>query len=330
MSADKLKIAFYWAAGCGGCEVTVLDINERILDVAAAADIVMWPVAIDAKYDDIRALPSGAIDVTFFNGAIRTEENEEMARLFRDRSRILIAFGSCAAGGGIVGLGNLFTAKELIDEAFLHTASTENPEGVVPQPHHTFPEGEGHIPALEPYVRSLDQVVKVDYTLPGCPPQARQVLEAVDALLSGQMPEPGSVIGPTVALCEECERRPPEGGFRKIAALQDRLDVTPDPEACLLEQGFICMGPATRAGCGVCCPDANVPCTGCSGPAPGVADQGARMMSALASILETDNEAARSMAEVEESLASVADPVGVFYRYYLARSIVGRKRNDHA
>ena len=331
MSADKLKIAFYWAAGCGGCEVSVLDINEKILDVVAAADIVMWPVAMDAKYHDIRALPSKAIDVTFFNGAIRNDENAEMARLFRDRSRVLIAFGSCAAGGGIVGLGNLFTPEELIREAFVNTPSTENPEGIIPAAHCRFQENrEGHHPTLEPWVRALDQVVTVDYTIPGCPPQACQVIEAVNALLENRLPPPGSVIGPARSLCEECDRKPAEGGFKKIPFLRDRLDAAPNDKDCLLEQGFICMGPATRAGCGACCPKANVPCTGCSGPAPDVVDQGAKMISALASILQTEGEDKKTMEEVEQALSPVSDPAGTFYRYYLARSILNRKRKDHA
>ena len=81
MAKEKLKIAFYWAASCGGCEVAVLDVNEKILDVVAAADIVFWPVAIDTKYKDVEAMPDKYIDACFFNGAIRTEENEKMAKL---------------------------------------------------------------------------------------------------------------------------------------------------------------------------------------------------------------------------------------------------------
>ena len=81
MGKEKLKIAFYWAASCGGCEVAVLDVNEKILDVVAAADIVFWPVAIDIKYKDVEAMPDKSIDACFFNGAIRTEENEKMAKL---------------------------------------------------------------------------------------------------------------------------------------------------------------------------------------------------------------------------------------------------------
>ena len=99
MAKEKLKIAFYWAASCGGCEVAVLDVNEKILDVVAAADIVFWPVAIDVKYKDVEAMPDKSIDACFFNGATRTEENQKMAKLLGQKSKILVAFGSCANDG---------------------------------------------------------------------------------------------------------------------------------------------------------------------------------------------------------------------------------------
>jgi len=103
----KLKLGFYWAASCGGCEIAVLDINEKILDVLEITDIVFWPVAMDVKYADFEAMPDGYMDVCLFNGAIRTEEQEHMAHLLRRKAKTLIAFGSCAYTGGIPGLGNV-------------------------------------------------------------------------------------------------------------------------------------------------------------------------------------------------------------------------------
>src|SRR3989304_3019701 len=95
----KPKLALYWAASCGGCEIAVLDIEERILDVAANFDIVFWPVALDFKTRDVEALDDGAITLCLFNGAIRTDDNARMARLLRKKSRLLVAFGSCAGAG---------------------------------------------------------------------------------------------------------------------------------------------------------------------------------------------------------------------------------------
>ena len=115
MAKEKLKIAFYWAASCGGCEIAVLDINEKILDVVQAADIVFWPVALDVKYKDVEAMPDKFIDVCFFNGSIRTEEQEHMAKLLRQKAKTLVAFGSCAHEGCIPGLANLHNRKEVFE-----------------------------------------------------------------------------------------------------------------------------------------------------------------------------------------------------------------------
>ena len=95
-SDEKGKLALYWAASCGGCEIAVLAINEKILDVAALFDIVFWPVAIDAKVHDVERMADGEIDVCLFNGGIRTSEQEYMAQLLRRKSKVLVAFGSCA------------------------------------------------------------------------------------------------------------------------------------------------------------------------------------------------------------------------------------------
>src|SRR5512140_1018055 len=116
--SGKPKFAMYWAASCGGCEIAVLNIHEKILDIDAAFDVVFWPVAIDAKYKDVRAMADGSIDVTLFNGGIRSDENEEMAHLFRQKSKVLVAFGACASIGAINALANLSPIGALLDTAY--------------------------------------------------------------------------------------------------------------------------------------------------------------------------------------------------------------------
>src|SRR3972149_11334898 len=92
----KGKLAICWAASCGGCEIAILAIDEKILDVAAAFDIVMWPCAADGKVHDVEKMADGSIDVCLFNGGIRTSEQEYMARLLRRKSKVLVALGACA------------------------------------------------------------------------------------------------------------------------------------------------------------------------------------------------------------------------------------------
>src|SRR5690606_30520985 len=101
---SKPTFAMYWAASCGGCEISVLNIGDRLLAVDEAFDVVFWPVAADFKYDDVRGYPDGYIDVCLFNGSIRNSENEEIAHLLRRKSKVLVAFGSCAMAGGIPAL----------------------------------------------------------------------------------------------------------------------------------------------------------------------------------------------------------------------------------
>ena len=102
----KPKVAFYWCASCGGCEEAVVDLKEDILKVTDAVDIVLWPVALDFKRKDVESLSDGEIAVSFINGAVRTEEQEEMVKLLRAKSGLVVAFGSCAHLGGIPGLGH--------------------------------------------------------------------------------------------------------------------------------------------------------------------------------------------------------------------------------
>ena len=155
MAKEKLKIAFYWAASCGGCEVAVLDVNEKILDVVAAADIVFWPVAIDIKYNDVENMSDKSIDACFFNGAIRTEENEKMAILLRQKSKILVAFGSCAKDGCVIGLANLWDKDTIFERAYLETPSTANHESVTPKTRVKVKEGELELPEIYDTVKTL-------------------------------------------------------------------------------------------------------------------------------------------------------------------------------
>lgn len=325
MSAQKLKLAFYWAASCGGCEIAVLDINEKILDVLNIADIVFWPVAMDIKYKDVEAMPDKYVDITFFNGSIRSEEQEHMAKLLRQKSKTLIAFGSCAQEGCIPGLANLHTKSEIFNTVYLdkQNPSLVNAEGVTPKLSTNVKEGTLKLPELYDTVKTLDQTVDVDYYIPGCPPPVTLVLNAVNAVATGKLPPKGSVLAPMESVCFECKRKKENKSIDKIYRVHEKA---PEPEKCLLEQGIICMGPATRSGCGAQCLNVDMPCTGCGGPCPNAIEQGASMMSALASILDVADETTRySLDDVNKVLSQIKDPVGTFYMYSLPSSILRRK-----
>ncbi|MBU6997213.1 MAG: oxidoreductase [Theionarchaea archaeon] len=319
---DKLKFAFYWAASCGGCEIAVLDIDEKILDVVEKADIVFWPVALDIKYKDVEAFQDKYIDVCFFNGAIRTSEHEEMAHLLRAKSKTLVAFGACACFGGIPGLANVSDRDEIFNLVYKELPSVSNPDETTPQETYSAPEGELTLPQFFDTVKALHQVCDVDYFLPGCPPTPELIEQALTAIFEGTLPPKGSTLAPEKALCEEC---PLEIQEKKIPFIKRPYQVIPDGKRCLLEQGIVCMGINTRAGCGARCIKANMPCRGCMGPTPEVTDQGAKLVSAIASILGVEGEERMTEKEVEALIDQIKDPLGTFYRYTLPISLLRRK-----
>lgn len=315
--SGKGKLALYWAASCGGCEIAVLGINEKILDVAAAFDIVLWPVAVDAKVRSIEKMPDKNIDLCLFNGAIRTSEQEYMARLLRQKSKVLVAFGSCAHEGCIPGLANVSNREEIFQTAYHDTPSTDNPKGVRPQTETEVEEGMLYLPLFYDTVKTLDQCVEVDYYLPGCPPEPERIWDAVVAILENKLPAPGSVIGAETTVCDVCPRTRTE---KKIKEFKRTWEIIPDPDICLLEQGLVCCGIATRAGCGALCPTVGSPCIGCYGPNEGVIDFGARMMTALASVIDSEDP-----EEIDRIIKEgIPDPVGTFYRFSLAHGQLRR------
>ena len=317
--STKGKLALYWAASCGGCEIAVLGIDAKILDVANAFEIVFWPCATDGKVRDVEKMDDQSIDLCLFNGGIRTSEHEYMAQLLRRKSKTLVAFGSCAHEGCIPGLANLNTRSEIFDNTYQETVSTENPQGLRPQAVTEVREGQLHLPIFYDTLKTLDQTVEVDYYLPGCPPEADRIWEAIQAVLSGQLPPRGSVIGKDTTVCDECPR---QRNVKKIKQFKRTWEVIPDPELCLLEQGLLCCGIATRAGCGALCPQVNSPCLGCYGPNNDVEDYGARLMSALASVIDSQDP-----QEIEDIIRrGIPDPIGSFYRFSLAGSLLRRSK----
>jgi F420-non-reducing hydrogenase small subunit len=225
--------------------------------------------------------------------------------------------------GGIPSLANQFSKEQILRYVYEDAPTVVNETQTRPQ---CRCDDDGRAPTLPEFrnrVRSLDQVVQVDYYLPGCPPTPKLIKEAVLAMLSGQMPPSGSVLAPDVALCEQCKRLDSKPQDLAVEAYRRPHLMLLDPELCFLAQGVACMGPATRGGCESLCIQGNMPCTGCFGPTSHVLDQGAKICAFLASSV-----AAKDEAEIERSLAGVPDPVGTFYRYGFAKSIVRGRVTD--
>jgi F420-non-reducing hydrogenase small subunit len=317
----KPKVAFYWCASCGGCEESVVDLAEGVLKVVEAVDIVFWPVALDFKRSDVEAMPDGSIDVAFINGAIRLSEQEAMAKLLRQKSKLVIAYGACAYGGGIPGLSNLTDKEATLNFVYHESPSTTDGAARRPQTHIQVPEGELELPEFYETVKTLDQVIDVDYYLPGCPPTPKITLAAIEAILSGKLPEKGAVLAGDRALCYECDLNSTKPEKLLVTDLKRPHQVLIDREKCLLAQGILCLGPVTRGGCEALCVKGGMPCTGCFGPLERVRDYGGKALSAIASIVDITDE--KVLAKV---LQAVPDPAGTFYRYSVPASLLTKKR----
>ncbi|GAB6055196.1 F420-nonreducing hydrogenase [Methanobacterium alkalithermotolerans] len=298
--ADKAKIGTMWLGGCSGCHLSIADFHEALLDVMELADFEFSPVLMDTKYDEIPEL-----DVVIIEGGIRNDENRELAEELRKKAKFVINYGTCAVYGGIPGLGNLSTPDELIQEAYINSPSTPNEEGIIPNE---------EVPHLESRVRPLNEVIDVDLSVPGCPPRSDVVAQAVLALLKG---EPVEL--PSTNLCEVCPReKPPEGLAMDFIKRQFEIG-KPEEEMCLIPQGLICMGPATISICGAECPSIAIQCRGCYGPTPKVQDQGAKMISAIASDYGVEQDKTVDPEEVADQLDDI---VGTFYTYTLPAALV--------
>ena len=168
-SPRKPRLATVWLGGCSGCHMSFLDLDERLLDLARAADLVFSPIA------DVKEFPEN-VDVTLVEGAVANRDHLEMILTVRERTRVLVALGDCAVTGNVTALRNLFKL-----DAVLAAAYGERP-----------PAPDDIVPALLPRVEPLHRLVHVDAFLPGCPPDADRIWTAVAALLRGE-PVPGPV-----------------------------------------------------------------------------------------------------------------------------------------
>jgi F420-non-reducing hydrogenase small subunit len=318
--SDKPKVAIYWLTSCGGCDETIVDLNEVLLQVADAVEIVLWPIAMDFKYADIKAMQDDEITLSIIHGSVRNSEQEEMAKLLRRKSQIVLAFGACACFGGTPGLANFKSKQEIMDWVYKDAPTVVNPEGTMPM---TETRINGHtltLPELYEEVFPLNKIIDVDYYLPGCPPPPNLVANAVFSVVDGKLPPRGATLAPHKALCDTCDRNKSKPYKMEIKEVKRIHLHEADPDTCFLAQGYICLGAVTRSGCGETCIRINMPCRGCFGPVDGVEDVGSKYISALASLLTAESE-----EDVETQLESIVDPAGYFYRFTLPSSILGKK-----
>jgi F420-non-reducing hydrogenase small subunit len=316
------RLAFYWCSGCGGCDEALIDLGGDLLEIARIADIVLWPVAMDFKYSDVKALDDGSITAALINGAVRMDEQVTMARLLRRKARCVVALGSCAHLGGVVGLGNFHDGSEIVNRAFREVPSLRNPEGTVPSPSTAVDGSVCTLSGFHRSVRRLCDVIDVDFTVPGCPPPPALIKEALFAVLEDDLPPRGSILGEKKALCDTCPRRETRPAATAVKSFKRVHCTETDGKTCFLDRGIVCLGPATRGGCGALCVNGGMPCRGCFGPPGDMEDMGLGAVAFLASMVDAGDE-----REIGAAVDSIPDPAGLYYKYSLAASALkGRSK----
>lgn len=301
-----LRLAVIPGAICGGCDFALASLGEKLAELVKYYEIVYWPTVVDKKLSELRRIDR--IDVLVHMGGISTEEEAHLAKEISSKAIIKVSFGTCSVYGGIPGLNTLYKPTvQIVADRRLNSEKLGLPEPVN-------------------YMAYTD-LVEPDILVPGCPPVDKtlnQLLEIlVDYAKTRKLNTGGKLflLGSNESLCNSCPRNPKTTKIT-MPGIKRLYEIQPDEKKCFLEQGILCMGPATRLICDHSCIRANYPCTGCGGPVEWGSDSGLSMMSTLSSILMVDVEKRVLEPGLAEELDKIRDVVGSFYRYTLRRSHV--------
>jgi F420-non-reducing hydrogenase small subunit len=273
-----------WLNACSGCEISILNIGDPLLDILPHLNFVHITPLIDHKLfgqlgeKTEMDVPEAVVGIV--TGGVRTDEQKHELEEIRKKTKFLIALGTCACHGGIPAQANMFKNEDVFEKVFRQSPSTD------PSPDPEDPS----VPKWTPTCAALDEVVKVDISIPGCPPHPDWIVEAITALLEGKT----AWSLPERSVCDTCPviREKKSGGGPVKRWLQN-MEFNPeeglDKMRCFNEVGFLCNGPVTLAGCagkaGVPrCIQARTPCRGCFGPIRKGAQPMVDMMGALSSV----------------------------------------------
>ena len=225
------RLAQEWFTICGGCEVTILDVGEPLLDILPKLEIVHMPVIMDHKLfgstGENTTMEIPEADVGIISGGIRTEEHKKLAQEMRKKCKTLVAMGSCACNGGIPALANLSTVEDLYEQVYRRSKSTES-NGIPKE----------QIPPLTDRVYAIHEAVPVDVKLPGCPTTPELFVDALTALLQGK---PFTYTAKSV--CDECpfirEKKAVSTLKRPLESINFKPGEPLNSVRCIMEQGFL-------------------------------------------------------------------------------------------
>ncbi|MBI5509657.1 MAG: methyl viologen-reducing hydrogenase [Deltaproteobacteria bacterium] len=240
MTTTKVSVNVEWLSACGGCDTSLVDLHEKILQLFDAVQIQHWPLITD-----IKERPKAKIGL--ISGAVRSQHDHKVAVEMRERCDAIVAFGTCAVYGGISAASLAHSNAEILDRVYVHNPTTVG--GAAPK---------NTVAVLEDKVLPLDEVIPVDLYLPGCPPHANFTFEALAAVIAGRVPKARDE-----SVCGRCKRTMKK---TEVAAIDSGYAHPMDPSLCFLSQGQICLGSVTLDRCLSPCTEVGAACTGCAGP----------------------------------------------------------------
>jgi F420-non-reducing hydrogenase small subunit len=291
----KTRISTEWLSGCSGCHVAVVDLHEKLLNLVEDVEFVRIPVLIDEK-----GYPEA--DVGIVEGAIRSEHDRHALLKMRESCKKLIAFGTCAVYGGPSGIGWLYDKDAILKKVYSETV-TSAADGKLPM----------GAPELEQSVIPINEVVDIDFYIPGCPPHPYFIALAIKTLLGADVPDIS-----IKTVCSACNRKMEK---REGVKLQKGMSNASEEDICLLSQGVVCLGSVTLDRCQAQCPNKGVACAGCAGPSIDIITEPhldirtliAKRMSMLTGI------------DQEEILHYIEDEAKTFYSYCLSSPSIYKK-----
>lgn len=171
----KVKVATTWLDGCSGCHMSLLDLDAALIPIARKVELVYGPLV------DAQEFPED-VDVTFIEGAVSTHEDIEKVQQIRQCTKVLVSLGDCAVTGNVAAMRNTVPVKSLLQSVYIEKSSRD---GAIPTQ---------NLPQLSPQSRPVQDFVKIDVSVPGCPPQSKVIGELLETLLDGRKPDSGAKI----------------------------------------------------------------------------------------------------------------------------------------
>jgi len=279
---SRLTLAIFPLIGCSGCENALLDTWRVDDDIFNNLEIVYSPLLADFKEPD-------TVDVGIVTGNVRFHEDINKLLNWRKKSKLLVAFGSCACHGGIPGLLNLYDIQSVINDIYSFNISFDN----------------YNMPKLTVNAKYIAEFVDIDIAIPGCPPPKNLILKLFKHLLKGE-----PLILPDKSVCNECPLNTSED---KVIRSIKRFSLEPiTPNKCFLEEGVLCLGPITRAGCDARCIKVNTPCRGCMGYLYNIDEAVVKFLSSISSMIDEKS------GDID--VDKIKDLTGLLYRFTLASS----------